>query len=330
MSKDNLINTITNRIYNKFSEKYGEQFKQTGLGLEQINKIVTTKLENSQVISKETIPIIINSLRLTIDKIISKKIDRLNNEDVITPETIKTIPVNPTIQINQSNLIKETKTIEQQLLELKNSKLNLVKEEKQETNHNIDTLSMNKEIFPLKDRDIDIKIQKEHNTKLNKQYINLVLNKNNKIITFNDNYECFINKQELLNNKMISKIKLKQCILENREEINNQPYLSLHIKEINSQFETSVSKTIFCYLDLYKKQNNYLYFDTKDKYIEFKTPISLNGFTLFIKDVNNDKIIINKVNTLEESDENEENQQEKNTIDINTHIVIEIEYCSRI
>ena len=60
MSKDNLINTITNRIYNKFSEKYGEQFKQTGLGLEQINKIVTTKLENSHVISKETIPIIIN------------------------------------------------------------------------------------------------------------------------------------------------------------------------------------------------------------------------------------------------------------------------------
>ena len=47
MSRENLINTITRKLHNIFDNKYGDQFLKIGLDISKINKIVTTKIQNT-------------------------------------------------------------------------------------------------------------------------------------------------------------------------------------------------------------------------------------------------------------------------------------------
>lgn len=331
MSKENLINTITKKIYDKFNDKYGEQFQQTKLGLEQINIIVTTKLNNTPKISRETIPNIINELKTIIDTKILKYTTNINNSE---------------------NVIKKTnKTLQEQLYELeqkqKNNDNNNSNSNGNDENNKIQNLnqivtdnnSLNNDF-----RDNIFQISEQNNNRnnnniisenyqQNKQYYNLVINKNNNNIKYNNDYDYVLDKPDFFVNKMITKIKLKQCILKENNIINKQPYLIINIKEINSNFKTSLSNTIFCYLDLFKTQNNYLYYDTKDKELIFKTPINLNTLSINIKDSNNSNILKEAENNEKEAENNKkdaENNEENNEEENNSHLIIEIEYYSRI
>ena len=60
-SKKTLINSISNKLYTYFVDKYGEQFKSLQLDSDKINKIVSVKMKKEQI-TKSKIPNTINMI----------------------------------------------------------------------------------------------------------------------------------------------------------------------------------------------------------------------------------------------------------------------------
>ena len=90
-SKEKIVNSISNKLYNFFELKYGNQFIKLNLTLESIISIVNTKLKDV-ILTRRIIPTIIENFQETIDKIVMKQIYNMNNSNTIlkinNPNTI--------------------------------------------------------------------------------------------------------------------------------------------------------------------------------------------------------------------------------------------------
>ena len=345
MSKDNLVKTISNKIFNNLNKKYANNFNKLNLDLDKIKKIVNTSLiQNNAPITKTTINNIIENVNKHIDNIITKKIKQIQSKN--QAQNITNINKDkPSISFSQN------KSIEEQLNKFKlslNKKTDLAeqkdeKDEKDEIDIKTGNELQNNKFINLDERD-EIKTRKieNDNYKVHKnsiQKMNIALNKNNKYCAFQNKYSFSLVSNDFLV-KNIYKLKLKQCILETNTFLENTPYLILKIDEISSKFKTGLNNedNVFCYLDLYKKQNKYLYYDINDKYVDFNVPININSLTIAILDSNfnniDDKIIktenIDKNSVDDSNDSNNVSNVKNDNLQIKSHLVFEIEYNSKI
>ena len=344
MSKENLVKTISNKIFNNLKKKYGDNFKKLNLDLDKIKIIVNTSLtQNNTPINKTIINNIIEKVNKHIDKIITKKINQIQTQK--KPQNQAQNQAQNITNINndrQPISFSQNNSIEEQLNKFKLSLNNKqdIAEQKEELDTKTTNELLNNKFINLDERD-EIKIRKieNDNSKVHKnsiQKMNIALNKNNKNCTFQNQYSFSLVSNDFLV-KNIYKLKLKQCILETNTFLENSPYLILKIDEISSKFKTGINNedNVFCYLDLYKKQNKYLYYDINHKYIEFNVPININSLTITILDCNfnniDDKII--KTENIDKNsvdDSNDESTVKNDDLPIKTHLVFEIEYNSKI
>ena len=144
-----------------------------------------------------------------------------------------------------------------------------------------------KEKFPLRERKKEVD---EFKTLIPKKKLsfNLVVNSLKRDTTvYNSPYYYKKSLEHLgkFKNIIIKKITLINCIIKKKMQIINSPYITLNIDEMESDYYGSEYKNknnnIFCYLDLYKKQNDFLYYEcNKNKSIEFTSGIILDGLTV--------------------------------------------------
>jgi len=333
-SKQILIKSISNKLHTFFINKYGEQFKSLQLDNEKINKIVSVKLEKEQI-TKSKIPGIINTLQETINKIVVKKIYDMNNSDIIIkPKEIKEKAKEEAKQEektqitleNQFNIFNNKQQNQQQnqqpqkkTLEIDNSiftnlinQQELIKEldEKPKTDIKLELdLSSNddlenmknkyKEKFPMRERRDEVNQIKTLIPKKNLNFFLVVNSLERDTKMYNSPYEYNKSLDYLgkFKNITIKKVTLINCIIKKTSQISKAPYITLNIKEIDSEYygTTQDNSNIFCYLDLYKKQNEYLYYVCDDKSIEFTSGITLNGLTVSLHLPNGDLLKENNI-----------------------------------
>ncbi len=300
-SKNILIKSIGDKLYTFFITKYGEQFKSLQLDNEKINKIVSVKLEKEKI-TKSKIPTIINTLQETINKIVVKKIYDMNNSNIIVNPKEKEINKSK-INIVQPSLSKKTLDIDTNIFTNLINKQELIKElgEKRKTDIKLD-LSLNddlekikteyKEKFPMRERKEDVN---EIKTLIPKKILNfnIVVNsleRDRKTYSSPYHYKQSLDYLGKFKNITIKKITLINCIIKKTSQISRTPYITLNIKELKSEYyrTTQENSNIFCYLDLYKKQNDYLYYDCNNKSIEITSGIIIDGITISLHLPNGD------------------------------------------
>lgn len=303
-SKNILIKSISDKLYTFFITKYGEQFKSLQLDSEKINRIVSVKLEKEQI-TKSKIPTIINTLQETINKIVVKKIYDINNSDVIVNPKEKDINKSE-INIEQPSLSKKTLDIDNNIFANLINQQELIKElgEKPKTDIKLDLdLSSNddlekmkteyKEKFPMRERKEDVN---EIKTLIPKKILNfnIVVNsleRDRKTYSSPYHYKQSLDYLGKFKNITIKKITLINCIIKKTSQISRAPYITLNIKELESEYYSTNQEhsNIFCYLDLYKKQNDYLYYDCSiNKSIEITSGIIIDGITVSLHLPNGD------------------------------------------
>ena len=303
-SKQTLVKSISDKLYTFFITKYGEQFKSLQLDNEKINKIVSFKLEKEQI-TKSKIPTIINTLQETINKIVVKKIYDMNNSNIIVNPKEKEINKSQ-INIEQPSLSKKTLDIDNSIFTNLINQQELIKEldEKPKTdikqklglNSNSDLEKMKteyKEKFPMRERKEDIT---EIKTLIPKKILNfnIVINsleRDRNIYSSPYHYKQSLDYLGKFKNITIKKITLINCIIKKTSQISRAPYITLNIKELESEYYNTnqENSNIFCYLDLYKKQNDYLYYDcSSNKSIEISSGIIIDGITVSLHLPNGD------------------------------------------
>ena len=305
-SKNILIKSISDKLYTFFISKYGEQFKSLQLDSEKINRFVSVKLEKEQI-TKSKIPTIINTLQETINKIVVKKIYDMNNSNIIVNPKEKEINKSE-INIDQPSLSKKTLDIDTNIFANLINQQELMKEyeEKSKTdikleldlssNDNLEKMKTEyKEKFPMRERKEDIK---EIKTLISKKILNfnIVVNslqRNSNIYSSPYHYKQSLDYLGKFKNITIKKITLINCIIKKTSQISRAPYITLNIKELKSEYYSTnqTNSNIFCYLDLYKKQNDYLYYDcNNNKSIEITSGIIIDGITVSLHLPNGDLV----------------------------------------
>ena len=334
-SKQTLVNSISDKLHTFFINKYGEQFKSLQLDSEKINRIVSVKLEKEKI-TKSKIPIIINTLQEIINKIVVKKIYDMNNSDVIVnPKEIEKEENSIQPQIHSSILNNDLPITQNNTREIDNSifsnlinQQELIKElgEKPKTDIKLDLdLSSNddlekmkteyKEKFPMRERKEDVN---EIKTIIQKRILNfnLVINsleRDTKKFSSPYEYNKSLDYLGKFKNITIKKITLINCIIKKTSQIARAPYITLNIKEIKSEYYSSnhENSSIFCYLDLYKKQNDYLYYDcSNNKSIEITPGIIIDGITVSLHLPNGD-LLEEKEDTSEDKSKLSSSKQSK-------------------
>jgi hypothetical protein len=314
-SKQILIKSISNKLHTFFTNKYGEQFKSLQLDIKKINKIVSVKLEKEQI-TKSKIPSIINTLQETINKIVVKKIYDMNNSDVIikpkeikdkTNEEVKQEEKTQITLENQFNVFNNKQQDQQpqkNTLEIDNSiftnlinQQELIKEldEKPKTDIKLELdLSSNddlenmkneyKEKFPMRERRNEVNQMKTLIPKKNLNFFLVVnsLERDKTIYNSPYKYKKPLDYLGKFKNIIIKKVTLINCIIKKTFQISTTPYITLNIKELGTEYYGTKQEdnNIFCYLDLYKKQNEFLYYECNNKTIEFTSGITIDGLTI--------------------------------------------------
>jgi hypothetical protein len=275
--KEKIVKNISSKLYIYFNNKYKEQLIKIGLNESGIESIVIAK-SNTTDLTRSTIPDFITHLQENINKIILKKIYELNNSNLIVKpsyniENKATTDLNTELE-NKNNTTSIEKTNLNTELELD---LDKIKSEYQEKfiirdRKNEDTAIKN--IIDLEDK------QKQFS-------VNLVVNSDNRDVTkYNSPYNYKLNIDEIskLQHILITKISLISCIMKSTDLIKQNPFIILSIRELDTNFETSDNSTypIFCYLELYKEQNGYLYYnlDKLGNIQEFDTLINLDSISI--------------------------------------------------
>ena len=295
-SKETLVNSISDKLHTFFITKYGEQFKSLQLDSEKINRIVSVKLEKEKI-TKSKIPTIINTLQEIINKIVVKKIYDMNNSDIIIKPKEKDINKSE-INIEQPSLSKKTLDIDNNIFANLINQQELIKELEDKpttdvkhelnlsSNTNLEKMKTEyKEKFPMRERKEDIT---EIKTLIPKKILNfnIVVNsleRDRNIYSSPYHYKQSLDYLGKFKNITIKKITLINCIIKKTSQISRAPYITLNIKELESEYYSTNQEhsNIFCYLDLYKKQNDYLYYDcSSNKGIEITSGIIIDGITV--------------------------------------------------
>jgi hypothetical protein len=320
-SKEKIVNSISNKLYNFFELKYGDQFIKLNLTIGSIISIVNTKLKDV-ILTRSIIPTIITNFQETIDKIVMKQIYSMNNSDTIL-KINKTDNTNNTLEqdtTHQQNIVLDELTkqdIDPVILlsqEIKERGLNTdifshlinenkMKEEinktsdiKAETTVNTTSDTEYLESFPFKERNTDTQEIKDRLSQINNELsFNIVVNSNDRDKEiYKSQYDYKINTSELskFKNILIKKITLTTCIIKTNDLIKNNPFITLNIKELdNNYYNLKEDNTnIFCYLDLYKEQNGFLYYKCNDglKSKTFITSIILESLSISLHLPNNE------------------------------------------
>lgn len=347
-SKEKIVNSISNKLYNFFELKYGNQFIKLNLTIESIISIVNTKLKDV-ILTRRIIPTIIENFQETIDKIVMKQIYNMNNSNTIlkinnpntinsdsqhtsnlqqedtSPETIKK-EIDPIILLSQeikarelnsdmfSNLINETKMKEE---------INTTSNATSDTNANTEYL----ESFPFRERNNDTDEINNRLSHINKELsFNIVVNSNDRdkeIYKSPYNYKINTNELSKFKNCLINKITLTNCIIKTNDIIKKNPFITLNIKELDNNYYNlkDESANIFCYLDLYKEQNGFLYYKCNNglKNKEFITSIILESLSISLHLPNNEILCENEP-------ANEPETNTKLECEFNNQFIFNIEY----
>jgi hypothetical protein len=355
-SKEKIVNSISNKLYNFFELKYGDQFIKLNLTIGSIISIVNTKLKDV-ILTRSIIPTIIANFQETIDKIVIKQIYSMNNSNIIlnnnkTDNTNNTLEqdttpqqnivldettkqdIDPVILLSQemkerglntdifSNLINENK-MKEEINKISDTKANTTVNTKNDTEY--------LESFPFRERNNDTLEIKDQLSKINKELsFNIVVNSNDRdkeIYKSPYNYKINTNELSKFKNSLIKKITLTNCIIKTNDLIKSNPFITLNIKELNNNYYNlkEDNTNIFCYLDLYKEQNGFLYYKCNDglKNKEFITSIILESLSISLHLPNNE--ILCEI-LCENETENELETNTKLDPEFNNQFIFNIEY----
>jgi len=332
-SKQLLINNISNKLHNFFITKYGDQFKSLQLDSSKINKIVSVKLDKEQI-TKSKIPILINTLQEIINKIVVKKIYDVNNSNVIIKPKEKEENSTP-LQIpndEQHMTQKNTREIDNRIFTNLINQQELKKEmgvtpkkdikPELDLSYNDDLEKMKSEYrekFPMRERVEDVN---EIKTLIEKKILNfyLVVNSLERDVNLYSSpyqYNKSLDYLGKFKNITIKKITLINCIIKKTSQISRSPFITLNIKELDSEYygTNQDMDSIFCYLDLYKKQNDYLYYECNtSKSIEFTPGIIIDGLTVSLHLPNGD--LLKETENTDESKSKPESKPEPKQLKI--------------
>ena len=366
-SKEKIINSISNKLYNFFELKYGDQFIKLNLTIESIISIVNTKLKDV-ILTRSIIPTIIANFQETIDKIVMKQIYNMNNSNTILKmnttdntnhnlekdvnpkqnaisdeltkqdidpitllsQEIKTRELDPNIF---SDLINENKMTEE-LNKLSNTTSHTTPHTTSHTTpHTTENTYL--ESFPFRERNTDTQEIKDRLSHINKELsFNIVVNSNDRdkdIYKSPYDYKINMNTLSKLKNSLIKKITLTNCIIKANDVIKKNPFITLNIKELdNNYYNLKEDNTnIFCYLDIYKEQNGFLYYKCNDglKNKAFRTSFILESLSISLHLPTNE--ILYDIVCENETETKLETEPETNTeldCEFNNQFIFNIEY----